>query len=340
VPGLLNGLTVREGDPVHEDQVIARVDPTEYDQRYQQAQLQSKAAQAQVDIAQRQYDNNEALVKQGFISQTALATSRANLDAAQANYRAAQAGAAVVRTSLADTVLKTPIDGTVSRRLAQPGERVSPEQPVVEIVDLSQLELQATISPSDSLAVRVGQSARLTVEGVPDTVTATVTRINPSAQEGSRNVLVYFSVPAQAGLRQGLFAQGMLSTQETRRLAVPLDAVRTDKPQPYVQVVRAGRIHLVPIDPGVRGVVSHDAANAAGNEGEGETWIAFGGPADATSEPAASEPASSAGSQPGAAPDIHAGDWVLRGTAGALSEGTAVTLPLRGLQVPQLTPSP
>jgi RND family efflux transporter MFP subunit len=141
VPGVLRDLTLREGDPVREGQVIARVDPTEYDQRYQQAHLQSEATQAQVEIAQRQYDNNQSLVQQGFISQTALATSRANLDAAQANYRAAQAGAAVAQKSLSDTVLKAPIAGTVSRRLVQPGERVATDAPVVEIVDLSRLEL-------------------------------------------------------------------------------------------------------------------------------------------------------------------------------------------------------
>lgn len=191
VPGELQGLTVREGDTVQAGQVIAHVEPTEYTERLRQAQLQADAARAQVDIAQRQYDNNAALVNQGFISKTALDNSLASLNTAKANYRAAQAGTEVLRKSVSDTVLRAPISGQVSQRLAQPGERVSPEARIVEIVDLSQLELEAALSPADSVQVRVGQPATLALEGVPQPVPATVARINPSAQAGSRLSLIH-----------------------------------------------------------------------------------------------------------------------------------------------------
>ena len=288
VPGELQGLTVREGDRVEAGQVIARVEPTEYAERLRQAQQQADAARAQVDIAQRQYDNNAALVSQGFISKTALDNSQASLNAARANLRAAEAGAEVVRRSLADTVLKAPIGGLVSQRLAQPGERVAPEARIVEIVDLSRLELEAALSPADSVAVRVGQGASLRIEGVAEPVRATVVRINPSAQAGSRSVLVYLSVTPQPGLRQGLFAEGELATAEQRALAVPLAAVRTDKPLPYVQLVADGRIAHRQVRTGTRGAVA------------GETWVAVDGVAD--------------------------GALVLRGSTGALREGTQVRM--------------
>ena len=288
VPGELQGLTVREGDTVQAGQVIARVESTEYADRVRQAQQQADAAKAQVDIAQRQYDNNAALVNQGFISKTALDNSAASLATARANYRAAQAGTEVLRKSLADTVLKAPISGQISQRLAQPGERVSPEARIVEIVDLSRLELEAALSPADSVAVRVGQQALLNIEGVAQPVPATVARINPSAQAGSRSVLVYLSVTAQPGLRQGLFAQGQLATETQRALAVPLNAVRTDKPLPYVQVVDNGRIAHRTVQMGARGQV------------DGEQWVAVQGVAE--------------------------GAQVLRGAAGVLREGTQVKL--------------
>lgn len=91
IAGELQGLTVREGDAVKAGQLIARIDATESQARVQQAQQQADAARSQIDIAQRQYDNNKALMDQGFISKTALDTSLNNLQSAQANYKAAAA---------------------------------------------------------------------------------------------------------------------------------------------------------------------------------------------------------------------------------------------------------
>jgi RND family efflux transporter MFP subunit len=210
VAGELQGLTLREGDAVKAGQVVARVDPTEYQSRVRQAQETADAAKAQIDITQRQWDNNKALVDQGFISRTALDTSLNNLAMAQANHKAALAAVEVARKALDDTVLRAPISGIVAQRLAQNGERVGVDAKVVDIVDLSRLELEATLSAADSVAVRVGQNATLVVEGATQPVAARVVRINPSAQAGSRSVLVYLAIAQPEGLRQGLYAQGTL----------------------------------------------------------------------------------------------------------------------------------
>lgn len=259
VPGELQGLRVREGDSVKAGQVIARIDATEFQARVRQARQQAQAAKAQVDIARRNFDNNRSLVEQGFISKTALDSSTSTLAAAEATYQAAQAGADVASKSMVDTVLLAPISGLISQRLAQPGERVAVDARIVEIVDLSQLELEASLSASESLDVRVGQSATLQIEGTAKPVNAKVVRINPSAVAGSRAVLVYLAVESAPGLRQGLFAQGTLGTQQVQALAVPLNAVRTDKPQPYVQLVVDNKIVHQTVEMGARGEVNGQA---------------------------------------------------------------------------------
>lgn len=253
VAGELQGLTVREGDAVKAGQIIARVDSSEYTARVRQAQETADAAKAQINIAQRNFDNNKALVDQGFISRTALDTSLASLQSAQANHKAALAGLDVAKKSVQDTVLAAPISGLVSQRLAQSGERVGIDARVVEIVDLSRLELEAPLAAADSVQVRVGQMARLKMEGRSEEIAATVTRINPSATASSRSVLVYLSIASLPGLRQGLFAQGTLDTVKENALAVPLSAVRTDKPQPYVQLIENGRIVHKTVEMGGRG---------------------------------------------------------------------------------------
>jgi RND family efflux transporter MFP subunit len=284
--GELQGLTVREGDTVKAGQVLARVDATEYVARVQQAQQQADAAKSQIDIAQRQFDNNKALVAQGFISKTALDTSLNSLDAAKATYKAAVAAVDMNRKTLDDTVLRAPISGVISQRVAQPGERVAVDAKVVEIVDLSQLELEATLSGADSVDVRVGQDAVLQVEGTSRPVRAKVARINPSAQAGSRSVLAYLAIADATGLRQGLFAQGTLAVSQASALAVPLSAVRTDKPSPYVQVVQDNQVAHKTVQMGARG------------ESDKEIMVAITG--------------------------VAPGALVIRGNTGPLREGTAV----------------
>ncbi|WP_342128956.1 efflux RND transporter periplasmic adaptor subunit [Hydrogenophaga sp. OTU3427] len=292
VAGELQGLSVREGDSVRAGQLIARIDNTEGLARVRQASEQAEAAQSQVAIAQRQRDNNQALVNQGFISRTALDTSLANLDAALATHKAALAALDIAKKGLADTELRAPITGQVASRLVQNGERVALDTRIVEIVDLSALELEAALAPADALAVRVGQKAELLIEGAALRVPATVVRINPSAQAGSRSVLAYLRLDQADGLRQGLFAQGRLRTGNTQGVAVPLSAVRTDKPQPYLQLVRAGKVVHQTVALGARGQV------------QDEDWVAV-------------EP-------------LQAGEQVLRVGVGALREGTSVTLASTG----------
>ena len=257
--GELQGLIVREGDAVKAGQIVARIDSTEYGARVKQAQEQADSAKAQIDIAQRQWDNNKALMDQGFISRTALDTSLNNFNAAQANHKAALAAVEMARKTLDDTVMRAPISGVVAQRLAQPGERVALDGRVIEIVDLSRLELEATLSAADSMNVRMGQEAVLQIEGSAKPVLAKVARINPSAQAGSRSVMVYLAIAEAEGLRQGLFAQGTLGLGRTSGLAVPLSALRTDKPAPYVQVVENNQVAHKSVEPGARGDTGKEA---------------------------------------------------------------------------------
>ena len=253
VAGELQDLLVREGDYVKAGQVIARVDSTEYQARLRQAQQQAQSAKAQIDIAQRTYDDNRSLVEKGFISKAALDNSASNLAALTASFQAAQSGVEVLQKSLDDAVMRAPITGQVAQRLAQNGERVAIDAKVVEIVDLAQLELEASLSAEDAARVRLGQVAQVSIDGSTDGVAAKVVRVNPNATAGSRAVVIYLALAPHAQLRQGLFLQGRLSTGSRTGPALPLSAVRTDKPVTYVQIVVAGKVEHQPVVTGFIG---------------------------------------------------------------------------------------
>ena len=273
VAGELKEVTVREGDRVSAGQVLARIDPIEYQQRWNQLKEQAAAAKSQLEIAQRQWESNKALVDQGFISKVALDNSQASLQGAIASHRAAMAGADVARKALDDSVLVAPFAGVIAVRSAQPGERVGVDARVMELVDLSQLEIETPLTPSDSVDVRVGQTARIQIEDRPQFVSAKVKRISPSAQAGSRSVMVYLSIDSPEGLRHGLFAKGQIQLKTVKALSLPLSAIRTDRAKPYVQVVeKVGETQQVvhkTVELGLRGI---DA-----QQPETDTWVALTG---------------------------------------------------------------
>ena len=291
VAGELQGVGKREGDAVRAGEVLARIDPTEGQARVRQAEQQAEAALAQVQIAQRNFSNNQALVGQGFISATALDTTQANLAAAQANHRAAQATLDIARKSLADAVLTAPFAGQVSARLAHNGERVGVDARILELIDTSAFELEAALNPADATAVQVGQTVSLNIEGQARALAARVARISPSVQPGSRSVLVYLQLDPAPGLRQGLFAQGHIVVATAQGVAVPQSAVRNDKPQPYVQLVEQGKV--------VHRTVALGNGGLSGEPAE-PVWLLS---------------------------ELREGAVVLRAQAGLIREGTEVRLP-------------
>jgi membrane fusion protein (multidrug efflux system) len=305
VAGELRSLTVREGDPVRAGQVIGAIDTTEFELRQRQAEQTAASAQAQLDIARRALANNRALVQQGFISPTALQASEANEAAAEATWRAAVAAADLARKSRGDAALVAPITGTVSQRLAQPGERVAVDARVVEIVNLARLELEAALPADDVARLTVGDRAELEVDGVDRPVGARVARIAPTAQAGSRAVTVYLAVDATPGLRQGLFARGAIRLPAQEVLAVPASAVRTDLAVPGIVAVEQGRAVVRKVRPGVTGEgrLAPDRAP--------EPLVELRAGADGTAPPAP-------------------GTRVLRASVGTVRDGTPLRLPPDG----------
>lgn len=259
--GELQGLRVREGDWVQAGTVLARIEPLESDARLRQAREQTRAAQAQLDLAERSHANNRALLDRGFVSPTALQSSQSTLDAARANLAAAQAGVDLGVKALADTQVRAPLDGAVAQRLVQDGERVSVETRLLELVDTRRFELQASVNPADARNLRVGQAASVQVEGWPEPLSAQVARIAPSVTAGSRAVQVYLSLPPSQGLRQGLYASAQVQVGTRQVLALPLEAVRTDQPRPYVQRLIQGQVQHSPVQTGLRSLI------------DGQTWV-------------------------------------------------------------------
>jgi hypothetical protein len=147
--------------------------------------------------------------------------------------------------------------------------------------------------------VKVGQIAKLNVEGTSQEVSAKVLRINPSTQTGSRSVLVYLGLQSHPLLRQGVFVQGSLGTQKVQAVVVPLESVRSDKTKPYVQTLQDNQVVHLQVELGAKG------------EADGKAVMAL--------------------------KEIKEGTRVLAPSAGAVRDGTLVTQAVKAAVLPANT---
>ena len=127
----------------------------------------------------------------------------------------------------------------------QPGEKVAFDSPLVTVVDLKDLELQAMVPAVDVPELAIGKMVELTIDGFGERkFTGRIERMNPSTEPGTRAILVYVGIPnADGALRGGMFATGRIALAASAPVAtLPATAVRTEGGQTYVWTVENGKL--------------------------------------------------------------------------------------------------
>lgn len=253
--GEVREVLVREGEAVKAGQLLVKMDASEYQARLEQAKGSLMAAQGQLDMATKARDNNQALLSKGFISQNAFDNAASQYDIAHANVESAKGALDVAKKALNDTVILAPISGLVSSRSIQPGEKVSADNRLLDVVDLRQMELEAAVPTSDIMSVAQGQEVQVKVEGLAQPVPGKVVRINPAIQAGSRSIMVYIQVDnPQSQLRVGMFGEAQLTlAKKSGVLSVPQSAVQLEGGQPVVYTIESGKLVQRPVTLGIKG---------------------------------------------------------------------------------------
>jgi membrane fusion protein (multidrug efflux system) len=273
VAGELIDLKVREAMAVKQGDLIARIDPTDFQARVREREAVERSARAQLEQAQRTLENNRQLLAKNFISQNAFDNAQSGQQVAIANLDAATAQLAQARKALADTAVRAPMSGTVAERFVQPGEKVSPDTRILSIVDLSLMEIEALVPSSDIGAVRAGQRVSLRVEGIAADLQGTILRIAPATAQGTRSVPIYIGLEnRESRLPAGLFAQGSLEVaRRDAVIVVPDTAVRETSGRSFVYLIENDRLAERQVTLGM-----HNASARAPNGSIGAVEITSG----------------------------------------------------------------
>lgn len=172
VSGPVREVLVDFNAQVRAGQVLARIDPASFEQRVVQAHATLAQAQAQLGVAEADYQRYVVLQQRGFASQQLMVQQGAARDSARAAVQQAEATLASARTDLDRSVIRSPIDGVVVDRQVNVGQSVaaSLQAPTLFVIaqDLSRLQANIVVDEADIGDVREGMAVRFTVDAFPE----------------------------------------------------------------------------------------------------------------------------------------------------------------------------
>ena len=172
VSGPVQTVEVDFNTPVRVGQVLARLDPTSFEQRVTQLQASLSQAQAQYAVANADYQRYQTLNRAGFASAQLMSQQRAARDTAAAAVEGARASLASAQTDLSRTVIRSPINGVVVDKQVSVGQSVAASFQAATLFtiaqDLSHLQANIQVDEADIGDVRQGQDVQFTVDAFPD----------------------------------------------------------------------------------------------------------------------------------------------------------------------------
>lgn len=215
-----NGDVVRRGD------VLVRLDETAIRDNLNSAEDATRNATLALDQAERNLQRLKTLRASGMTSLQALDEAEVRRNGAQSELSAANARAATARQQLQRTLVRAPFDGVVSERKVSAGDTASVGKEMLKVIDPSSMRFEGRISADKVSQVKLGQAATFRINGYAQDFRGKVMRINPSANDITRQVevLVAFSDAAQPRV-SGLYAEGNIETTKVTALTLPEGAL-------------------------------------------------------------------------------------------------------------------
>lgn len=254
VGGTVESVNFDVDDSVEKGEVVLKIRDREYRARLQKAQAALDEAEANLKQVQLEFERNEDLRRRKLISQADFDRASANLGTARARRDSAGANLAEAREQMGHTLVRAPYSGIVVERHVEPGESVTPGQPIMSGYSSGQLRVTAQVPQSLIGSLREYRSARVIRLEDEQVIEVAEITIHPFANPQNHSFKVRFDLPeSPGGLYPGMLVKVALTTGETQRLLLPQQALVSRSEVNAVYVLDdEGRISLRQVRPGNR----------------------------------------------------------------------------------------
>ena len=233
VDGVLTAVIADLGATVARNQVLARIDATDFMAR--QTQAQAELAQAQSSVARL-----ERLVASEMVTPE-------QLDVARTRVAVTQAQATLAARQVRDATIRAPFAGLVARRDVSPGAFVRVGAPLFELVGTDSLRVVVDIPERQAPFVQPGSA--LTARALDSEQALTISRVAPAVDRTTRTLRVEADLPAGCPWRPGTFAMvSIVAATQANAARLPSSAVFSTLGRDRVVVVRNGRAEIVDVE--------------------------------------------------------------------------------------------
>lgn len=212
VPGVVREVFVVEGQRVSKGDRLINVDAQNYNLQVAQAQAAIKAAEAQVDTLQVEFERATTLRKQEAIAASQVDQLTGQLAAARAMLQQAKVGLQMAQKARNDAMIRAPYDGVITQVSVAEGDYAAPgPMPLVQLAEVQKLYLRIHVPEQYSQLVQPGDVLEVRVAALNDTLRLPVARVNPMISAQSRAFDVLAEVDnADLRVRAGMFAEATL----------------------------------------------------------------------------------------------------------------------------------
>jgi RND family efflux transporter MFP subunit len=199
---------LQEGDAVRQGMELAAIRRTDYAQKLGEAQASLSQSKAALEQAQLDFDRVSKLAEHGSVAAAELDGARTKRDSAAATLTGATVRVEEAQTSLADTSLRSPLDGVVLRRGIEIGQLAAPGTVAFSVADVSSVKTVFGVPDTMLPRVHLGAAQTVSTEAYPGaTFAGRISRVAASADAKSRVFEVEVVVPnADGRLKPGMVA--------------------------------------------------------------------------------------------------------------------------------------
>ncbi len=255
-------VAVSAGQRVRAGELLVTLDDRDLQARARAAKAAVRRAEAARDLAKADYDRDKVLLEHQVVTGAALDVTTMRTRSADADVSAQMDVARDADVALGYAAIKSPYDGIVIDRAAEPGDVATPGKPLLTLYETDRLWFEAAVPEEDVTALRIGATQRVRIDALKRDLEGTLVEIVPSSDPASRTVTARVTLPALASLYPGMFGRLLLSVGERRRLSIPAAAV-----------LRVGQLTMV--DLVVGGTVQRRSVQL-GEEDAGEVEVLSG----------------------------------------------------------------